>query len=244
MLELIINGKSSKDFGLCLTETPVIPSPERDTELRSIRGRNGSLIRKYGFKDLEFTCELNFISENVKSDIRAIKKWVYDAHTVVFSNDDEFYYKILDAFTDDVVNDLNIYGKFTVNFIAKPFQYRDRGKSSGSEIKVFNEGTVEMEAVLDVINTVPSTETTYTINVFYDKDTNPYYTALVGPLNTSTPSVTVDSMNMETYLMGDRATQKNPLLNGSYLRLRTGMNTIKITGANGTMTLYKTEAFL
>ena len=124
MLELIIDDISSEDYGLCLTERPIIPTPIRDVEQINVRGRNGSLTRKYGYLDIDIPVRLNLMTDALKGDVRALKPWLLNGAKLQLS-DDSVYYVINNTVVGDIENEIAEYGVFDVVFNCKPFAIED-----------------------------------------------------------------------------------------------------------------------
>ena len=124
MLELIIDDISSEDYGLCLMERPIIPTPERDVVQIPVRRRNGSLTRKYGYLNIDIPVRLNLMTETLKADVRALKPWLLNGTKLQLS-DDSAYYVINNVVMGDIENEIAEYGLFDVTFNCKPFAYED-----------------------------------------------------------------------------------------------------------------------
>ena len=161
MLELIIDDISSEDYGLCLMERPIIPTPIRDVEQINVRGRNGSLTRKYGYLDIDIPVRLNLMTDALKGDVRALKPWLLNGTKFQLS-DDSVYYVINNVVMGDVENEIAEYGLFDITFNCKPFAYEDISPftltASGT---VYNPGT---EKALPYIKVTGSGAITLDIN--------------------------------------------------------------------------------
>ena len=126
MLELLINDISSADYDLCVFERPIIPTPERDVERINVRGRHGSLTKKYAYKDINIPITLNLMTDALKADVRYIKAWLLNGTKLQFS-DDTVYYIVNNVVMGDVENEIEEYGLFDIVVNCKPFQYEDSG---------------------------------------------------------------------------------------------------------------------
>lgn len=142
MTELILNGISSMNYNLVLRERPAIPSPELDVEQIEIRGRSGSLTRKYKYKNLDMTVRLNLYSKDIKPDLRQIKAWLMKATKLEFS-DEVGYYTVDKVSIGNIENTFRRIGVFEVVFNCKPFLFKDVVKPAitGSGAIIKNEGT-------------------------------------------------------------------------------------------------------
>lgn len=121
-MEIIING-TTNDM-VKIYERPPIPTPEQDVEHIQIRGRDGSLTKKHGYKDIPIPVIFNLMEESAKDELRYIKSWILGAQTILFS-DDTVYYQVKSVDVGDIENDIEEYGLFTVTFTCAPFQYMD-----------------------------------------------------------------------------------------------------------------------
>lgn len=123
MLKTLLDGSFPDDLKCCLSERPVIPTPEMDYEAIDVPGRDGSLTIEKGYKDISFECHYNVLeSYNIKALMRKIKAFFLGKTRLQFS-DDTVYYKIKQVVVSEVANEEEGYGTFTVSFTCDPFQY-------------------------------------------------------------------------------------------------------------------------
>jgi len=227
MLELYIHGKSSSEFGLSIAETPSIPSPERDVQQIPIRGRHGSLTKKYGYKDIEFDIALNILdTRGIKEQIRLIKAWILNAERLQLS-DDSAYYRIKHAFIPEIDNEINLYGSFNASFVAHPFQYKD------NEIVTFNSagtliynGTVESLPMIRVFG-AGTGQITINSKVIHLSNIDSY--------------MDIDSENEVTF---KEQNPRNDDMVGAYPVLIPGENTISWSGGITKIEIDAREAYL
>ena len=154
MLELLINDISSADYDLCVYERPIIPTPERDIEQINVRGRHGSLTKKYAYKDINIPVRLNLMTDALKADVRYIKAWLLNGTKLQFS-DDTVYYIVNNVVMGDVENEIEEYGLFDIVVNCKPFQYEDVTYQpiTVKGTVIHNPGTVESEPYIKVTGT-------------------------------------------------------------------------------------------
>lgn len=114
-----------KTLFLDLAERPKIPTPELDVEHKDIRGRNGSLTKKYAFKDINLPLTFNFLetTQSFKQAFRTAKLIFFTALTLELDDDPGIYYKIKSVSISDADNDIEEYGQFTATFVLAPFAY-------------------------------------------------------------------------------------------------------------------------
>lgn len=109
---------------LCLADRPEIPTAEQDVNSVEIRGRHGSLTKKYAYKDIEYPLTFNFLEDvSFKRAFRKAKVVIFNAKKLFFEDDPDVYYKIKSLTIEDAGNEILEFGQFTVNFILDPFQY-------------------------------------------------------------------------------------------------------------------------
>lgn len=213
MLELIIDNKSSADFGLCLAETPSIPSPERDVERVSVRGRHGSLTKKYAYKDISFSVSLNLLEDDgIKDKLRYIRAWILNAKKLQLS-DDSVFYRIKDSNIPDIDNELNLLGKFEANFVADPFQFKEsKIITLNSPGKVLYSGTIESEPYIKIYGT-GNGSLTFNSDVIHFQEISEY--------------IEIDCENQQAFKGTD---PRNDKMIGEYPVLQIGENDISWTG--------------
>lgn len=121
-----LDDKNIEELQLSLSERPSIPTPEQDLDHTEIRGRHGSLTRKYGFKDIPYSLTFDFLEDvPFKQAFRKAKIFFFNAKKLSFDDDPGIYYKIKSVQIDDALNDIEEYGQFTVNFTLDPFSYEE-----------------------------------------------------------------------------------------------------------------------
>lgn len=119
-----IDNTHIKDLKLCLSERPAIPTAQRDVEHVEIKGRHGSLTKKYGYKDIQYSLMFDFLEDtSFKQAFRTAKMALINAKKLSFLDDPNIYYKIKSVEIEDAANDILEYGQFTTNFTLDPFAY-------------------------------------------------------------------------------------------------------------------------
>jgi phage-related protein len=118
-----INSVYTEEYNIHPKNRIEIPTPEQDIEYKEIKGRNGSLTRKYGFKDIPLPVHFTIYEESFKKAFRKAKMYLFNAKTLSFDDDNEVHYKVKSVRIDTAENLVERFGEFTVNFILDPFQY-------------------------------------------------------------------------------------------------------------------------
>lgn len=129
--EITINGKSSRDFNVYLSDAGVYGMPERDTENISIPGKSGDLIKdngRYKNKDMFFPC---IIVDNFKENFDAFIGYLLIQKGYVKIEDsffpDEFIYAKYTGEAEPKVKTKGNKGSFNINFNRKPQRYLKSG---------------------------------------------------------------------------------------------------------------------
>ena len=119
-----INDVYTDDYGIHPKERIVVPTPERDIEHVEIRGRHGTLTKKYGYKDIPLPVRFYMKDkDSFKPIFRKAKMHLLNAKMITFDDDDEVFYKIKSAQINEAENEIVTFGEFIVDFTLDPFQY-------------------------------------------------------------------------------------------------------------------------
>ncbi|GIN71244.1 hypothetical protein J14TS2_17190 [Bacillus sp. J14TS2] len=124
-----INDVSVEKYDLSVADRPPIPTAEQDVEYKEIKGRHGSLTKKYGFKDIPYPITFNFLEDtSFKPAFRKAKMMFFYGKKLSFSDDPGIYYKIKSLSIEEAENVILEYGKFTVNFVLAPFEFEEESQ--------------------------------------------------------------------------------------------------------------------
>ncbi|KLV27223.1 Gp13 protein [Niallia circulans] len=118
-----INSVYTEEYNIHPKNRIEIPTPEQDIEYKEIKGRNGSLTRKYGFKDIPLPVHFTIREESFKKAFRKAKMYLFNAKKLSFDDDDEVHYKVKSVQIETAENLVERFGEFTVIFTLDPFQY-------------------------------------------------------------------------------------------------------------------------
>lgn len=173
--EITLNGKSSKDFQVYLTDAGIYGMPERDADTVQIEGKSGDLIidnGRYKNKSTTFPC---IIVDNFTENFSAFIGYILNQKGYIRIENsfkpDEF---ILGRYTGELEPKITMYaekGKFELQFDRKPQRYIKEGEfpieytSSGSIynaytgtalplVRVYGTGTLTIGSISIVINSV------------------------------------------------------------------------------------------
>lgn len=125
-VNVIIDGFPDYLHKLSLAERPAIPSPKRQIDTTQVKGRLGSLVRRYSYEDIEFSLNFNYLEEveeyqSFKEKFYIIRNWLNQAKELQFSDEPNIKYIIQNIDIEDAENDIIEWGSFTAKVTCKPF---------------------------------------------------------------------------------------------------------------------------
>lgn len=212
----IWNGIDCRQYGIHVSEQPLVTIPQERSTQTVVPGRPGSLTTLQGddvYDDLVLTAEC-FISD--PTQIPAIAGWLRGGGTVTFANRTGGHYnaRVANQIPFETVLRGNPYRTFSVNFRCFPFWYLDGIEDvtlteSGTILN--NPGNVYAEPVIWVHG--------------FGDVTLMIGTTIVELVNISN-SVVVDSSIRECYA----EVLRNDHMNGDFPVLKPGTNAISWTG--------------
>lgn len=220
MFYFIFNNKKNTDLGIQVVKRPNIPIPERNIELKSLKGRDGSLTRDYKtYNDIKISVSLNFISgENDFINKGAeIVDWLYNINDnkLIFSDNDKFYYKVKKIECKDIERSLTVIGKFIVTFVCDPYKYY----LENNDIEITNSTKINSPILVVDSEPIISISGTGNINlIINDKRT---------VLENVDESLIINSSILECYKGKESLNYK---MSGEFPILKRGENIINIEG--------------
>ena len=220
MFYFIFNNKKNIDLGIKVVKRPNIPIPERNIELKSLKGRDGSLTRDYKtYNDIKISVSLNFISE--ENDFinkgAEIADWLYNINDnkLIFSDNDKFYYKVKKIECKDIERSLKVIGKFIVTFVCDPYKYY----IDNNEIEITNSTEIVSPILVETSKSL--------ITVFGTGDIDLTINNKKVQLEKIDGSITIDSSIKECYKEKENLSYR---MIGEFPKLIRGKNTINING--------------
>ena len=213
---VIINNQNTKTLGFALVGRPSIASAEKKYETTEVEGRDGSLTRFIGYDDLKFSLNFNILFQSdIKQKLREIKGVLAQASTLSFDDSPNFYYKIKRCQISETESVIKASGVFSVEFIAEPYEYETSatGNYSVKSFTIANKTTTTALPVIKIYGTG-----TVVLNI------NGKGITLTG----LTSDITIDSNLQEAY--SGLTVNMNANMSGEFPILKTGNNTITITG--------------
>ena len=220
MFYFIFNNKKNTDLGIQVVKRPNIPIHERNIELKSLKGRDGSLTRDYKtYNDIKISVSLNFISgENDFINKGAeIANWLYNINDnkLIFSDNDKFYYKVKKIECKDIERSLKVIGKFIVTFVCDPYKYY----LENNDIEITNSTKINSPILVVDSEPIISISGTGNINlIINDKRT---------VLENVDESLIINSSILECYKGKESLNYK---MSGEFPILKRGENIINIEG--------------
>ncbi|HAT4140579.1 TPA: phage tail protein [Clostridium perfringens] len=220
MFYFIFNNKKNTDLGIQVVKRPNIPIPERNIELKSLKGRDGSLTRDYKtYNDIKISVSLNFISgeNNFINKGAEIVDWLYNINDnkLIFSDNDKFYYKVKKIECKDIERSLKVIGKFIVTFVCNPYKYY----LENNDIEITNSTKINSPILVVDSEPIISISGTGNINlIINDKRT---------VLENVDESLIINSSILECYKGKESLNYK---MSGEFPILKRGENIINIEG--------------
>ena len=224
------SGVASSDYGIVVSEAPTFERPTRKTTIYQIAGRNGSvLFQEDAWDDVTRSYQV-FLSEAITEDSGGIKSGYLveyvDAYEAAL-NAVKGYQKLTDNFEPDVYrlayynggdsfsNEMTQYGRATLRFVCRPERFLVSGDTpvtvtNGS--KMTNPTLYESKPLIHI-------EGSGAVSVSFGGKT----------INaTLTDYINIDCDRQNAYRLASE--NKNSLISGSFPVLKSGNNTITITG--------------
>lgn len=118
-----LNGIYTEEKGIYPKGRYEVPTAEEDVEFIEIKGRDGELTKKYGYKNIPLDVTFYIKSPSFKPTFRKAKPFILDAKTFQVDDDDDIFYKIKSVKIDDAENHFRTFGEFVVNFLFDPYMY-------------------------------------------------------------------------------------------------------------------------
>ena len=213
---VIINNQNTKTLGFALVGRPSIASAEKKYESTEVEGRDGSLTRFIGYEDLKFSLNFNILFQSdIKQKLREIKGVLAQAGTLSFDDAPNFFYKIKRCQISETESVIKASGVFSVEFVAEPYEYETSATGNYS-VKSFTIANKTTTTALPIIKIYGSGTVVLTVN---GKGIT---------LTDLTTDITIDSNLQEAY--SGLTVNMNANMSGEFPILKTGNNTITITG--------------
>lgn len=130
------NGGTGKSCGVLLYDYPVIEQAKRNYDVYSVPGRNGELISADEYlSNVTIKCTFSVISKTFMQHIRKIKQWLSGTGKLILSDTPETFWEVLKVEYDSVEREMRRYGRFTVNFVCYPYEFRIDGQRAVGALK-------------------------------------------------------------------------------------------------------------
>ena len=121
-------GKSSDDFQVILYDLPQISSSVRNYTTYAVPGRDGELISQDEYRsNLTISCVFSLVNKEFRGKIRQLKQWLSGTGKLILSESPEYFWQVLSVEHGEIERDMQCGGRFTVNFLCRPFEYLASG---------------------------------------------------------------------------------------------------------------------
>lgn len=214
---MYIDDVPLSELELYYASMPPIPTPERHVEYVDIKGRGGSLTKKYGYHDTYYPIEMYFYEqESFRKAFRKVKPKLLNAKRMSFADDDEVYYKVKSVQINEADSEVYKFGRFLVDFVLDPFMY----SIDNNPITISSSQTIQNDGytALPKIKVWCSGNGELTIN---------NQTVQIAGVN---GTIVIDSELVQTYQEGSPPINASNKTVGDYPILKTGNNTISFNG--------------
>ena len=114
---------SRADWGLRITEPPVVPPASRIVESIEVDGREGTLTLLKGWEDTTIQMRAALLGADLHNRFRAILPVILAAKTISFSSDPGVYFKIKHVSAGGMERKLSALYDFPLTFVCEPFRY-------------------------------------------------------------------------------------------------------------------------
>ena len=201
------------DYGIIINKLPSTVKAERNIEEIEVEGRDGDLTIDYKtYKPITFTLECTLLNFE---RINEVKAWLDGFEDLIFSWENDKYYKAKLVNKIDIEQSLDICGEFQLLFKAQPFAYSTQNSivSLIQASTIYNLGSINSKPLIKVFGTGD-------INLIVNGDIVNLYNVI--------DFITLDSEIMDAY---KDTLLKNNDMNGEFPELVVGENTISWVGA-------------
>ena len=227
---VIINGKSSKELsGLMINELPPITRPLIRTEIEEIDGRDGDIITKLGYSAYDKSITIGLFGSY---DINEVLAFFTSEGTIVFSNEEDKYYKFTQLAQIDVER-LIKFKTATITFHCQPFKWSvvRFEEVFTSQFDIFNYGNIYSKPIYELTGTG-------TVNLSINNTQ-----VLVIVFGDSSKTITIDTETLDAY---DTNGLVNRSITGDYknLFLDVGKSTFTWSGTLTQVKIKKASRWL
>lgn len=224
MLEVLFDEVSiNSEFGITLAERPVLPVSGARYITYEVPGRNGKLSIFDGYEDVPYSLRFNYIDENAKPAFREIVNFLTGKKKVRLSDNDN--YRLISQSVisiKDANNDIEEWCDFEIEIITEPFEYEDAAmQTTTTNTTIVNPSNIEAGVILKVFGT-GTCRVLLNENQMIFTDVQDY--------------ITVDGIMKKAHK--DMSSRDNTM-QGRYPVLKSGSNTISVSGQTSKIEIYK-----
>ena len=137
MYYFILDGQTSFNNGIVVTNRPDFPAPERNYNTYDIPGRDGQLYEDLGtYNDIELEIECNFIDNPNRwhEHWRMVKKWILKPgmRKIRVSDDSDYYWIVKKIVLGTAERQIIQSAEFTITLTLDPWSYLVSGANQVS----------------------------------------------------------------------------------------------------------------
>lgn len=123
------NGDTGGHQGVLLYDYPAITFGKRNYEIYQVPGRNGEPVSADDYlSNASISCTFSVFHESFMPKIRDIRMWLRRSGELTLSDSPDVFYEVLKVECGDIERELRTFGRFTVNFLVHPYEFRKDGK--------------------------------------------------------------------------------------------------------------------
>lgn len=226
---IVWGGEASTDYGIVVGDAPAFDKPVRRETVFNVPGRNGSVLFTDGsFEDVvrsysvwlaeDITEESGVYSGALDERIAAFTAWLYSKkgyQRLEDSFDPEFFRLAYYTGGEEIANHLMQYGDTTISFVCRPERFY---KNAESAVEVSNGSTMTNPTKFD------------SKPLIHIEGSGNVSISISGVTMSATISdyINIDCDRMDAYRLPTE--NKNGTISGSFPVLKSGSNSIALTG--------------
>ena len=122
MYDIEYKGLTGREHGILITDRPAIPTPQEEVETFQVAGRDGVLTGERYLNPVEIPVSFNFRERPSRwaERFRKIRNWLSGSGELIFSDDREYFRKVLFVQISDEERELKKIGRFETVFTVDP----------------------------------------------------------------------------------------------------------------------------
>lgn len=216
MFTFEFKDETCEAYHLKVIERPSIPSPQKRRTTTTIAGRDGVLVTSDDtYEPIEITVSIGFYGKPYEwaERFRIGKRWLKGSGNLKFSDDKDYFYKVLYVDIDSAEREVKRIGYFDVTFTCDPYMYSIDGLEKYDASEVLDNSYMLSKPIYKITGEASGTLTVNSNELTFNVADN----------------LTIDTERMIAYR--EDGTLLNSSVSGDYdtLWLQEGENTISIS---------------